>query len=98
PDFAQMVDDMHARDVRVLLWVTQMVNRSSFDAETGGDRYVGAAPNFAEGCACGFFVEECTLFNWWKGRGAGVDFFHPGARAWWHQQQDLVLDAGIDGW
>lgn len=98
PDFAEMVADMHAMDVRVVMWVTQMVNRSSFDAETGGDVYRGRAPNFAEGCECGFFVNECEVYNWWKGIGAGVDFFHPVARAWWHEQQDMMLDAGIDGW
>jgi alpha-glucosidase (family GH31 glycosyl hydrolase) len=27
-----------------------------------------------------------------------VDFFNPRALAWWHRQQDVVLDAGIDGW
>lgn len=98
PDFGTMVADMHALDVRVVLWTTQMVNFSSFDAETGGDRYRGASPNFFDGCACGFFVNECELYTWWKGNGAGLDFFHPGARAWWHRQQDPLLDLGVDGW
>lgn len=98
PDFAGMVSDMHSRDVRVVMWVTQMVNRRSFDAEPGGESYAGPAPNFAEGCACGFFVQDCKVYDWWKGAGAGVDFFDPGARAWWHHQQDPLLDMGIDGW
>src|SRR5690606_36722774 len=45
-----------------------------------------------------FFVESCKTYPWWKGYGAGVDFFHPGARAWWHRQQDALLELGIDGW
>jgi alpha-glucosidase (family GH31 glycosyl hydrolase) len=98
PDFGGMVDDMHSRDVRVVMWVTQMVNRRSFDAEPGGDSYAGPAPNFAEGCACGFLVQDCETYDWWKGQGAGVDFFGDGARAWWHRQQDPLLDMGIDGW
>lgn len=98
PDFAGMVADMNARGVRVVLWVTQMVNRTSYDLEMGGDTYRGAAPNYAEGCACGYFVERCKLYGWWKGQGSGVDFFHPGARAWWHRQQDDLLAMGIDGW
>ncbi len=98
PMFEQMVDDMHARDVRVVMWVTQMVNRSSFDAEMGGDVYRGLSPNFREGCECGFFVQGCKTYAWWKGMGAGVDFFGADARAWWHAQQDPMLEAGIDGW
>jgi len=47
PRFSQMVADMHAKGVRVVLWTTQMVNESSFDLEPGGgqlgfQRLVGA--------------------------------------------------------
>lgn len=98
PDFAEMVELLHADDVRVVLWTTAFVNRFSFDAEMGGDRYVGPAPNWAEGQACGFFVQGGKEYAWWKGNGASVDFFDPRARAWWHRQEDALLDAGIDGW
>lgn len=98
PDFGGMVSDMHAMGVKVVMWTTQMVNRQSFDLELGGDVYRGPSPNFRDGCACGFFVNDCTTYQWWKGKGAGVDFFHPDARAWWHRQQDPLLDLGIDGW
>jgi len=98
PDFGGMVSDMNARGVRVVMWVTQMVNRTSYDLEDGGDTYRGAAPNWQEGCACGYFVQGCQLYSWWKGMGSGVDFFHPDARQWWHRQQDALLAMGIDGW
>ncbi|MCB9598043.1 MAG: hypothetical protein H6719_35335 [Sandaracinaceae bacterium] len=98
PDFAGMVSDMNDRGVHVVMWVTQMVNRTSYDLETGGDTYRGAAPNYQEGCACGYFVQGCKLYSWWKGSGSGVDFFNPDARAWWHRQQDALLAMGIDGW
>ncbi|MGZ3473814.1 MAG: TIM-barrel domain-containing protein [Polyangiales bacterium] len=97
-DFAGMVKDLHAKDIRVVLWITQMVNYQSFDFEMGGDSYPTESPNYEEGLACGFFVNKGTSYGWWKGVGGAIDFFNPKARRWWHAQQDVVLDAGIDGW
>lgn len=98
PDFAKMVSDMHDKGVRVVLWTTAMVNSFSYDLETGGDKYEGPAPKLQEGNDCGFFVNEGEEYQWWKGKGSGVDFFNPAAAAWWHAQQETVLSAGIDGW
>jgi alpha-glucosidase (family GH31 glycosyl hydrolase) len=98
PDFEQMVDDMGERDVKVVLWITQMVNRVGLDAEIGGDTYEGPSPNYVEGKACGFLVNEGDDYFWWKGFGAGVDFFNPKARTWWHAQQDALLEMGVAGW
>jgi alpha-glucosidase (family GH31 glycosyl hydrolase) len=98
PDFGGMVQDLHADDIRVILWITNFVNSVSYDLETGGDSYVGASPNLEEAETCGYFVEDGARFSWWKGSGAAVDFFNPSAASWWHAQQNTVLDAGIDGW
>lgn len=99
PAFPAMVEELHAQGVRVVLWTTQMVNRTGFDLEPGGDAYDGPSPNFEEGKRCGFFVDQGADSLWWKGFGAGVDFFNPDAVAWWHRQQDsLLLEAKIDGW
>src|SRR5687768_14238153 len=48
PAFPQLLEDLHAQDIRVVLWTTQMVNRTGFDVEEGGDSYVGESPNYAE--------------------------------------------------
>lgn len=98
PEFGQFVDDMHARDVRVVMWVTQMINFSSYDLEEGGDTYEGKSPNFDEAEQCGFLVDDGFTYSWWKGNGAGLDFFNENAVAWWHRQQDPILEMGIDGW
>jgi alpha-glucosidase (family GH31 glycosyl hydrolase) len=98
PDLPGMIADMHAREVRVVAWITSLVNETSIDFEPGGDRYDGPAPNLDEGLRCKYFIDDGETYVWWKGKGASVDFFNPHARAWWHRQQDAVLRAGLDGW
>lgn len=98
PNFNTMVDDLHKDDIRVVLWITNFVNSIGYDFEMGGDAYNGPSPNLEEGEKCNYFVDDGARYSWWKGSGAAVDFFNPSATAWWHEQQNTVLDAGIDGW
>lgn len=97
PGFYGLVDELHAQQVRVVMWMTSQVNDQSYDVETGGDVYDGPSPNFAEGLACGHYVNGGYTAPWWKGFGAGIDFFSPAARTWWNRQQ-LSLLSKIDGY
>lgn len=98
PDFAELVSNLRADGVRTVLWTTQMVNSLGIDFEQGGDRYVGAASNFAEGQLCDFYVNDGAQYTWWKGRGSALDFNNPLATTWWHRQYDALLDLGVAGW
>ena len=98
PNFAQLVTDMHARGVKVVLWTTQMINEDSFDLEAGGDSYDSPSVEYLIAQDRGYLVNEGATYRWWKGVGAAIDFFNPDAVAWWHGLQDRVLDLGIDGW
>ena len=97
-DFETLVSDLRDKDIRVVLWVTQMVNEASFDAEPGGDTYDGPSLQFEVAEARSYFVNEGQTYFWWKGVGAGLDFFDEEAVAWWHELQDPLLEMGISGW
>jgi alpha-glucosidase (family GH31 glycosyl hydrolase) len=98
PDFAKMVSDLHADNIKVVLWITQLINSVSYDLEMGGDGYTMPAPKYDEGQTCKYFVDDGAGYSWWKGQGSAIDFFNPDAVTWLHSQQNAVLDMGIDGW
>lgn len=97
-DFEGMLKDLHSKNIRLVLWTTQMVNKLSFDFENGGDHYDGPSPDYEPGLACGYFLNKGEEFGWWKGTGGAVDFFNPRARTWFHALQKPLLDLGVDGW
>ncbi len=90
PDPQGFIDEMHAADVRVFLWITPAINT---DVE----------PLYGEAADAGYFMlaeegGEPAVVEWWKGEGSLIDYFNPEAVAWWHGLMDPVLDMGIDGW
>ncbi|MBI1288464.1 MAG: T9SS type A sorting domain-containing protein [Flavobacteriales bacterium] len=86
-----MIDSLHARDVKVVMWITGIVNtdvQPLYDYGKDHDYYMKQLP----------FDANPTVVNWWKGDGSLIDWFNPDAVAWWKGLMDQMLDMGIDGW
>jgi alpha-glucosidase (family GH31 glycosyl hydrolase) len=97
-DFDKLVADLKQRDVRMVLWTTQMLNALSYDAEPGGDVYTAVNRAYEEARDRKLLVDDGALYDWWKGSGAGIDFFNAEARAFWHELQRPLLERGVCGW
>ena len=97
-DFAKLVTDMKAQDVRMVMWTTAFMNDMSYDAEQGGDSYMTLNADYDVAHKNGYFVEDGMPFDWWKGTGGSIDFFNDEGRNWWHGLQDQVLELGIAGY
>ena len=90
PDPQGLIDDLHDRDIRVMLWTVPMINTDVKDL-------------YAEAADAGYFLTteaggEPLVFSWWKGDGSLIDYFNPEAVEWWHELMAPVLEMGIDGW
>ncbi|MBN2212432.1 MAG: hypothetical protein JW709_13625 [Sedimentisphaerales bacterium] len=80
----EMIDGLHAKGVRVILWMTGFINQENpfYEAAKNGQ----------------FAVDDGADHGWWKGKGVHLDFTSPAACAWWQSLLDNVLRMGIDGW
>lgn len=94
PNPRQMIDTLHSRQVRVVLWMTNIVNTRQDKADApGSDEDL-----YAVGKARNYFVNRGNPVKWWKGKGALIDYTNPQAVAWWHRLMDRALALGVDGW
>ncbi|MBI5526197.1 MAG: hypothetical protein HY897_07665 [Deltaproteobacteria bacterium] len=85
PKPKEMIDYVHSRGVRILLWATSVI-------DTGSPLYETAKSN-------GYLVSGGKTVEWWKKDPAAlIDYTNPEAVTWWHGLMDTVLDQGIDGW
>ncbi|TNF26452.1 MAG: T9SS type A sorting domain-containing protein [Bacteroidetes bacterium] len=91
PDAQAMIDSFHSRDVKVIMWITGIINIDE-----------GAIYDYAKDQ--GYFMKvfpwdtEPAVINWWKGDGSLIDWFNPDAVTWWKGLMDNMLAMGIDGW
>jgi len=93
PNPERFFTSLNDRDIRVVLWMTSMVNSESKDT---------AIPSstdwFHAASAQGYLLNGAYQKKWWKGRGGFIDYTNPDAVTWWRGLQDDVLDWGVDGW
>ena len=94
PDPRGMIDALHKRDVRLVLWMTNVINTPESLSDAAGDE----EDLYAIGKAKGYFVNDGAPVSWWKGKGALIDYTNPEAVAWWHRVMDRTLSLGVDGW
>lgn len=87
PDFGALVGQLHAQDIRVILWATSMVNVEN--------------PDYEMAVANKYLVRNShgvvRPLEWWHGSGGLLDYSNPEAVAWWHSKMDQVLDVHVDG-
>lgn len=94
PDPQGMLDALHRRGVKVLVWVTAIINNEYND----DPREPKGRTLYEEAKAKGYLLNDGATYKWWKGRGAFIDATNPEAVEWWHKVQDRALNMGIDGY
>lgn len=91
PDPQAMVDYFHSKNVKVMMWITGVIN-------------IDVQPLYDSIANLGWFMKQSAtasgpaVIEWWKGDGSLIDFYNPDALAWWKGLMDKTLDYGIDGW
>ena len=94
PDPRQMIDALHQREIRLVLWMTNFINTADSLSDAPGDD----EDLYSIGKTRGYFANDGTPIRWWKGNGALVDYTNPAAVEWWHRIMDRTLSLGVDGW
>jgi alpha-glucosidase (family GH31 glycosyl hydrolase) len=93
PDPKGMVDDLHARGTRVLLWQIPLVSANRGQAKA--DRETMIAELYCVQRADG---EPYRNRGWWFPGALLPDFTNPAASRWWTEKRRYLVDeVGVDG-
>ena len=65
PNATQMIEQFHSLGVRVILWVTSMINTDS--------------PNYQYGLDNNYYLNKGRTIKWWLGEGSFLDYTNPNA-------------------
>ncbi len=93
PNPEQFFTSLDDRDIRVVLWMTSMVNHRNKDTAIAD-----STPWHNEAAEKGYLLTSPDNMRWWKGEGGFIDYTNPDAMAWWRGMQEQVLNWGVDGW
>ncbi len=96
PDPAGMIEDLHAKGVRVVLWQIPLLGSGTeLGAETAAEVALMAERGYAVREADGSAYHNR---GWWFPDALMPDFTNPDARRWWQDRHRwLVRDLGVDG-
>ncbi|MGE0481795.1 MAG: glycoside hydrolase family 31 protein [Phycisphaerae bacterium] len=97
PEHEAMFARLRELGFHTCLWLTAFVNTENVIDMEGIER--GPTRGFAEGAARGYFVRNADgtpmIAEWWKGRGALLDFTNADAVAWWRAKLAPTLAWGV---
>lgn len=95
-DPESMFERIDAMGFALCLWLTPYVNATNVQDAPGLDAHTST---FREAAEAGYLATNMSgdpaLMDWWKGRGAPVDFTNPDAVDWWHAQLAKTQWTGV---
>ncbi len=92
PNPEEMIAYFKQKDVKVILWLTGVVNQKGKDTSLQQcETYDLVRKNH-------WGINGSEPHEWWKGYGIHVDFTNPKAVEWWGKQLDKVFIDGVYGW
>lgn len=92
PDPAGMIDRLRKNNIKVILWLTGVVNDKSQDTR------LQKSETYNEVVRKNYAINHSQPHSWWKGEGIQIDFTNPEATRWWDWQLDKAFIPGVYGW